>query len=270
MSVCSEVKRLYASLQEMVGLRRRKGVKHSLQISEPFNFKKEITILPGFTEDEIAVLREKAAASRLAIADADAFTSANTRSAVLTPTRLSGPLPPLPFASSSSSAAGSGRTQFLTVPNLPIPILGSGSGDSSRRSSHNRSGSSSLKSSSTAATNLTTATARWPARVATHSMNDLLLLGGGAGGGAGGGGSAVAGVQHAIVPAGGGDAGPISPLDLGFGLDLDGMDMDMDMDMEFDLSLDMEFELGDCRVVSPLAPSVKGNGLVGKKGRVEV
>ena len=72
MTVYSEVKRLYSSLQEMVGLRRRK---RQLQIvrpphthysqpcmyvltmsiqSEPFNFKQETTILPGLTEDEYA------------------------------------------------------------------------------------------------------------------------------------------------------------------------------------------------------------------------
>ncbi|GAB1318638.1 hypothetical protein MFIFM68171_08848 [Madurella fahalii] len=273
MSVCAEVKRLYASLQEMIGLRRRKGVKHPLQISEPFNFKKETTTLPGFTEDEIAVLREKAAASRLGIADvgADAFASTKTRSALLTPARLSGPLPPLPLAPSSSSAPRSGTNPFLVVPVLPIPIPGSGSGASSRRSSHHRSGSSSLRSSSTAATNLTAATTRWPARVAaTHSMNDLLLLGAGGGGGGGPAAAAAAAVQLAAGPSAGGAAGAVSSLDLDFDLDLD-LNLDvMEMEREFDLSLDMEFELGGCRMVSPLSPSMKGSGLVGKKGRFEV
>ncbi|SPQ23886.1 9c2fd302-a5fe-4045-996b-7cd1385ffa46 [Thermothielavioides terrestris] len=49
MNVYSEVKRFYTSLQEMVGLRRRK---RQLQISEPFDFKKETVVLPGLTEDE--------------------------------------------------------------------------------------------------------------------------------------------------------------------------------------------------------------------------
>ncbi|KAK4454460.1 hypothetical protein QBC34DRAFT_471378 [Podospora aff. communis PSN243] len=69
MSVCMNVKMLCSSLQGMVGLRRRKDVKRQLQISQPFNFKKETTILPGVTEDEITVLREKAAASCLGVAD---------------------------------------------------------------------------------------------------------------------------------------------------------------------------------------------------------
>ncbi|KAK0641480.1 hypothetical protein B0T16DRAFT_461540 [Cercophora newfieldiana] len=68
MSVCMNVKMLCASLQDMVGFRRRKDAKR-LQISQPFNFKKEATILPGLTEDEITVLREKAAASCLGVAD---------------------------------------------------------------------------------------------------------------------------------------------------------------------------------------------------------
>ncbi|KAK4146589.1 uncharacterized protein C8A04DRAFT_25505 [Dichotomopilus funicola] len=66
MLVYSEVKRLYTSLQEIMGRRR----KRQLQISDPFDFKKEVTIIPGLTEDEITVLREKAAASRLGIAHA--------------------------------------------------------------------------------------------------------------------------------------------------------------------------------------------------------
>ncbi|KAK0627308.1 hypothetical protein B0T14DRAFT_563124 [Immersiella caudata] len=69
MSVCMNVKMLCSSLQDMVGLRRRKDVKGQLQISQPFNFKKETAILPGLTEDEITVLREKAAASCLGVAD---------------------------------------------------------------------------------------------------------------------------------------------------------------------------------------------------------
>ncbi|KAH6635668.1 hypothetical protein B0J18DRAFT_55145 [Chaetomium sp. MPI-SDFR-AT-0129] len=48
MLVYSEVKRLYTSLQEIMGRRR----KRQLQISDPFDFKKEVTIIPGLTEDE--------------------------------------------------------------------------------------------------------------------------------------------------------------------------------------------------------------------------
>ncbi|KAK1759230.1 hypothetical protein QBC47DRAFT_436900 [Echria macrotheca] len=86
MQVYTNVKRIYSSLQDRVGFRRRKDLKR-LQIlslrefleesaipltpkqSQPFDFKKEATILPGYTEDELSVLREKAAASRIGIAD---------------------------------------------------------------------------------------------------------------------------------------------------------------------------------------------------------
>jgi hypothetical protein len=69
MTVYSEVKRLYSSLQEMVGLRRRKrqlqivrpshALVNSLALtnhlqSEPFDFKREATIIPGISEDEYA------------------------------------------------------------------------------------------------------------------------------------------------------------------------------------------------------------------------
>ncbi|KAI0964741.1 hypothetical protein F4678DRAFT_385638 [Xylaria arbuscula] len=41
-----------------------------LQISAPFNFKHETISLPGLSEDDIAILKEKAAASRLGVAGA--------------------------------------------------------------------------------------------------------------------------------------------------------------------------------------------------------
>ncbi|KAK3906647.1 hypothetical protein C8A05DRAFT_11611 [Staphylotrichum tortipilum] len=55
MAVYSEVKRLYSSLQEMVGLRRGKPQKPPLHISEPFNFKRETTVPPGMPEDEYVI-----------------------------------------------------------------------------------------------------------------------------------------------------------------------------------------------------------------------
>ncbi|KAI0445756.1 hypothetical protein F4803DRAFT_106937 [Xylaria telfairii] len=40
-----------------------------LQISAPFNFKHESISLPGLSEDDIATLKEKAAAARLGVGD---------------------------------------------------------------------------------------------------------------------------------------------------------------------------------------------------------
>ncbi|KAK3318203.1 hypothetical protein B0H66DRAFT_227802 [Apodospora peruviana] len=74
MRLCSDVKRLYSSFQDIVRFRRRKSVKRQLVISEPFNFKKEVTAIPGLTENEyyeICVLREQAAAKCVGIANHD-------------------------------------------------------------------------------------------------------------------------------------------------------------------------------------------------------
>ncbi|KAJ9142950.1 hypothetical protein NKR23_g6762 [Pleurostoma richardsiae] len=49
-------------------LRRRKEKKRVLEISAPFNFQKVDLNLPGISDDEISVLREKAIASRIGIA----------------------------------------------------------------------------------------------------------------------------------------------------------------------------------------------------------
>ncbi|KAK4222229.1 hypothetical protein QBC38DRAFT_88447 [Podospora fimiseda] len=65
--ICSEVKKLYVSFQGMISSRRRKDVKYRIQISEPFNFEHRQVNLPGLTAEEILVLREKAAATRLGI-----------------------------------------------------------------------------------------------------------------------------------------------------------------------------------------------------------
>ncbi|KAI1090291.1 hypothetical protein F5B19DRAFT_330864 [Rostrohypoxylon terebratum] len=47
--------------------------KAPLQISAPFNFKHETVSLPGVSEDEIAILKEQAAASRFGMADPSAI-----------------------------------------------------------------------------------------------------------------------------------------------------------------------------------------------------
>ncbi|CCC11049.1 hypothetical protein SMACR_03755 [Sordaria macrospora] len=64
MQVCSNFKRFRASLQELLGIKRRKQVKGH-DISAPYNFKKETTVLPGITEAELEAYRDKAAASHL-------------------------------------------------------------------------------------------------------------------------------------------------------------------------------------------------------------
>ncbi|KAI1478760.1 hypothetical protein K445DRAFT_13090 [Daldinia sp. EC12] len=60
-----------ARLQKLVGGKSSKSVseKPALQISAPFNFKHETLSLPGVSEDEIAILKEQAAASRFSAAD---------------------------------------------------------------------------------------------------------------------------------------------------------------------------------------------------------
>ncbi|KAI0006785.1 hypothetical protein F4779DRAFT_548042 [Xylariaceae sp. FL0662B] len=60
-----------ARLQRLIGGGKSKSAtpeRRSLQISAPFNFKHETVSLPGVSEDEIAILKEQAAASRLGVA----------------------------------------------------------------------------------------------------------------------------------------------------------------------------------------------------------
>ncbi|KAI1182795.1 hypothetical protein F5B17DRAFT_435274 [Nemania serpens] len=68
---CLLFKTFTTRLQRLVGLKSKaaaaaneKRHSHTLQISAPFNFKHESISLPGLSEDDIALLREKAAASR--------------------------------------------------------------------------------------------------------------------------------------------------------------------------------------------------------------
>jgi len=112
MQICSDVKsnmkRLCLRLQAVAGSRRRKPTKRVLQISAPFDFRKEETMLPGLSEDEISVLREKAAASRLGVADHDRDYTSPFGSPMI-PTRTSSKsatslgFPPSPLAASPVS-----------------------------------------------------------------------------------------------------------------------------------------------------------------------
>ncbi|KND93208.1 hypothetical protein TOPH_02210 [Tolypocladium ophioglossoides CBS 100239] len=56
---------LYSRVQTI--LQRRRKQKRALEISAPFNVKLEPVSLPGISEDEISILREKAAASRIGV-----------------------------------------------------------------------------------------------------------------------------------------------------------------------------------------------------------
>ncbi|KAJ6444545.1 ATP-dependent RNA helicase [Purpureocillium lavendulum] len=57
---------LYSRVQTLLQ-RRRKQKRVALEISAPFDLKLEPVCLPGVSEDEISILREKAAASRIGI-----------------------------------------------------------------------------------------------------------------------------------------------------------------------------------------------------------
>ncbi|KAI1740094.1 hypothetical protein F4680DRAFT_448288 [Xylaria scruposa] len=57
-----------ARLHRLVGSRSKRN-SHTLEISAPFGFKRETINLPGLSEDEIASLKEKVAASHLGVHD---------------------------------------------------------------------------------------------------------------------------------------------------------------------------------------------------------
>ncbi|KAK7751374.1 hypothetical protein SLS62_006630 [Diatrype stigma] len=73
MDGCLSLRGFASRLQRLIGLKSKVQTpkRRSLQISAPFNFKHESVILPGVSEDEIAILKEKAAASRLGVASED-------------------------------------------------------------------------------------------------------------------------------------------------------------------------------------------------------
>ncbi|KAI1746471.1 hypothetical protein F4782DRAFT_536437 [Xylaria castorea] len=74
---CMVLNTFTARLHRLVGSKskaaataaKEKRNSHTLQISAPFNFKRETISLPGLSEDEIATLKEKVAASRLGVSD---------------------------------------------------------------------------------------------------------------------------------------------------------------------------------------------------------
>ncbi|KAK4202395.1 hypothetical protein QBC40DRAFT_43959 [Triangularia verruculosa] len=144
MYLCAEVKRLYSSLQEMITSRRgalrrhgRGGSKRQLVISEPFNFEHRPVTLPGLTPEEILVLREKAAATRLGI---------HTDSPPTLPTYSVS----APSSSSNSSTTNPNVTGIL--PPLPHPIITSLHTTSGPGRSSSRAGSSMRSSSARSGT----------------------------------------------------------------------------------------------------------------------
>jgi len=127
MSVCINFKMLCSSLQDIVGFRRKRAPKRQLQISQPFNFKKETSVLPGFTEDEIALLREKAAASCLGVAEQ--LHSRSPSPDYTYPRQV----PPIPTRSSSRSLAAAAQmaAEETPFPTSAIPASPSSSNASS-------------------------------------------------------------------------------------------------------------------------------------------
>jgi hypothetical protein len=69
MDGCMGLRGFTSRLVRLIGLKQKpQPQRRTLQISKPFNFKHVNASLPGYSEDEIAILKEKAAASRLGVA----------------------------------------------------------------------------------------------------------------------------------------------------------------------------------------------------------
>ncbi|KAH7328239.1 hypothetical protein B0I35DRAFT_472976 [Stachybotrys elegans] len=66
MALKGNVRTLCSRMQTI--LRRRKQ-KQNMEISAPFNLRLEPSCIPGITQEEIMMLRDKAAASRIGIAE---------------------------------------------------------------------------------------------------------------------------------------------------------------------------------------------------------
>ncbi|KAI1383664.1 uncharacterized protein F4822DRAFT_434780 [Hypoxylon trugodes] len=77
-----------ARLQKLIGVKSKSASseKPALQISAPFDFKHETLSLPGVSEDEIAILKEQAAASRMMSGVADPSDIRSPRKAPAPPT----------------------------------------------------------------------------------------------------------------------------------------------------------------------------------------
>jgi len=70
MQIKTNVRLLCSRVQTILRQRRRKQVHKPLpEISAPFDFKREPVLLPGVSQEELSILREKAAASRIGVAE---------------------------------------------------------------------------------------------------------------------------------------------------------------------------------------------------------
>ncbi|KAJ4164497.1 hypothetical protein LMH87_006169 [Akanthomyces muscarius] len=83
MHVRNNVKMIYSRMQTL--LNRRSKQKRAIEISAPFDLKLEPVSLPGVSQDELTILREKATASRVGITEyiprsSSSMTSWETRS----------------------------------------------------------------------------------------------------------------------------------------------------------------------------------------------
>ncbi|KAI8686944.1 hypothetical protein NCS56_00266500 [Fusarium sp. Ph1] len=90
---------------------RRRKEKRTMQISEPFNFEKNPVHLPGLSEEQLVMLREKEAASRIGIADPCTPPRA-PRSPVSTSSLFSHPVrPPIKSVLTSNSVSSTESLQ---------------------------------------------------------------------------------------------------------------------------------------------------------------
>ncbi|KAH9883804.1 hypothetical protein F4778DRAFT_617715 [Xylariomycetidae sp. FL2044] len=91
---CTGLRAFTARLVRLIGVKSKSAPseKRTLQISAPFNFKHENATLPGVSEDEIAILKEKAAASRVGVASDGSSSIGSPRKAPPVP---SAPLRPI-------------------------------------------------------------------------------------------------------------------------------------------------------------------------------
>ncbi|KAF5022258.1 hypothetical protein F66182_5697 [Fusarium sp. NRRL 66182] len=104
MHISGDFQTLCSRVQTLVRQRCRKE-KRSVEISAPFNFEKNPVTLPGVSEEQLAMLRDQAAASRIGIADPP--TPTPPRSPCSTSSLFSHPVRPamksIPTSSSVSS-----------------------------------------------------------------------------------------------------------------------------------------------------------------------
>ncbi|KAI0470334.1 hypothetical protein F4859DRAFT_515859 [Xylaria cf. heliscus] len=118
---CAALSTITSKLQRLVGSKSNataaagmeKHGSHALQISAPFDFKHETISLPGLSEDDIATLKKRAAASRLGVGVGD--NNGESSSAFGNPRQA----PPAP-----SSPARPAAPTVLVTPSTPLSPKG--------------------------------------------------------------------------------------------------------------------------------------------------